>query len=202
MRFADEIPHLFHDVDDDRAGFVFPLAFRTGIGHRDDGDGRKDAEFIARTDLPALLHDREHALPGHDAVSGKAADLAVRVAFLADLGHPQDRRPAAEADPDGKLREIDAGYHDVLREIAGLQRFETGFGKALLRGFIFLIGQQADRPVPAAGMGVAFDAPVLDEHGFIDLFFLRAAHLADADGHYVSHSHPPIWDIDRCSSVF
>ena len=116
------------------------------------------------------------------------------VALLADLGQLKQDIAAAEQCADRQASQVDALDHEILPERAGLYA-RTFF----IERRDFLCGQQADLPVPAAGMRVPADAPVFVKLGLFTALLLHAAHRAGADGDNLPHGL--ILQFGSCSCV-
>jgi len=77
------------------------------------------------------------------------------VAGLADLGDLQHRRADLDASPESDRLEIDTAGGDILGEVAGTEGTTAVAGEAV----DLFLGQQADLPVPVAGMGIPGQPP-------------------------------------------
>jgi len=119
-------------------------------------------------DGAAVEHLREDALFRHDALAHGLVDRAAGVALLADLRELQNDVVAAEARAERQRAEVDARDDEVFPK--GPVRHLRA---ARAKGFDLVEGQQRHLPVPVAGVGVVFDAPVGDEIRRADVRLLR-----------------------------
>src|ERR1035437_9895186 len=120
----------------------------------------KVSRGIADADRAACYHPRKYAEPGHDAIAGLQVDGAARMTDLPKLGHDQfrlapDPQPAAQT----QSSQVESRHDHVLREIAGL-KIQQSFPA---HGLDVVRGQQADLPMPWAGVGIALDAVIREQ---------------------------------------
>ena len=131
----------------------------------------------------ALLKDLgEDAIPGHYAVAHLAADGAVGVALLADLGHLKKDLTHPQLCADREHRQGDPLGEDVFRKGAC-----GDIGKPLTNALHTLVGKQTHLPVPVARVGVSHD-PVVDlQLNFRDRMLYGPFLFTDTDGKYLRH---------------
>ena len=129
-----------------------------------------------------MEHTGEHALAGHDALAHFLKDRAAGVALLADLRELEHNIVAAKLRADRQRPEIIALDDEVFAEGA-----VDDLGAARAEGLDLLMAQQRDLPMPLSGVGIVFDAPVLNKLCGADVLLFGSLLLADADSKYLSH---------------
>ena len=75
---------------------------------------RQDNQRVAGPQAAAAQHSGEHALGRHDAFAHGLKDLAVAVAFLADLRQLQQHLVAGKTGTDGQSGQVDAIHYQIL----------------------------------------------------------------------------------------
>jgi hypothetical protein len=123
-----------------------------------------------------VQHAGEHALAGHDALAHFLIDRASGVALLADLRELQHHVVALKLRADGKSAKIEALHDKVFPK-----RAVDDLSAARTERLDLFMAQQGNLSVPLSGVGIVFDAPVLDEAGGTDVLFLGTLAFADTN---------------------
>ena len=142
---------------------------------------------IPRPDDASPDDFRKYPLPWHDAVAHPVKDGAVAVAFFSDLGDFQNHSMAGKSGSHRHGAKIHPFHQQILPK--GSVLCHPSF---LVKRLHFLMGKQADLPMPVSGMGIPFDPKIFYEMPLRYRFFLRSLLFADTDRSHDSH---------RCSSL-
>ena len=123
-----------------------------------------------------MEHAGEDALARHDALAHLLIDRAAGVALLADLRELEHDVVAAKLRADGECAEIITLDDEIFAE-----RAVDDLGAARAEGFDLLVAQERDLAVPLAGVGIVFDAPVINKLRRTDILLFGSLVFADAD---------------------